>query len=108
MGYDWNHKRLYRIYCELQLNLRIKPRRRLKRPKPDALAVPDTPNHTWSMDFMQDQLRDGRSFRLLNILDDYNREGLAIEVDFSLPTTRVIRCLDQTIERRGAPKAIGC
>ncbi len=43
------HKRVYRIYCELELNLRIKPRKRLKRYKPDALAVPDAPNVTWSM-----------------------------------------------------------
>ena len=53
------HKRVYRIYCELELNLRIKPRKRLKRDKPDALAVPDAPNVTWSMDFMADRLGDG-------------------------------------------------
>jgi len=51
-GHQWNHKRVYRIYCELELNLRIKPRKRLKRDKPDALAVPDAPNVTWSMDFV--------------------------------------------------------
>ena len=65
-GHPWNHKRVYRIYCELELNLRIKPRKRLKRDKPDALAVPDAPNVTWSMDFMADRLGDGRAFRLLN------------------------------------------
>ena len=79
-GYGWNHKRVYRIYCELELNLRIKPKKRLKRDKPDALAVPGVPNHTWSMDFMADQLVDGRSFRALNVPDDFNREGLGIEV----------------------------
>ena len=68
------------IYCELELNLRIKPKKRLKRDKPDALAVPGVPNHTWSMDFVADQLVDGRSFRALNVLDDFNREGLGIEV----------------------------
>ena len=50
-GHPWNHKRVYRIYCELGLNLRIKPRKRLKRDKPDSLAVPEAPNATWSMDF---------------------------------------------------------
>jgi hypothetical protein len=65
----------YRIYCELELNLRIKPRRRLKREKPEELAVPDAPNVVWSMDFMADRLADGRQFRLLNVLDDFNREG---------------------------------
>ena len=97
-GFGWNHKRVYRIYCELELNLRIKPRKRLKRNKPDALAVPDVANHTWSMDFMADQLGDGRSFRALNVLDDFNREGLGIEVDFSLPAERVVRSLVRIIE----------
>ncbi len=105
-GFGRNHKRVYRIYCELELNLRIRPRKRLKRPKPDELAVPVAPNHTWSMDFMQDQLADGRSFRALNVLDDFNREGLGIEVDFSLPAMRVVRSLNQIIEWRGAPQII--
>jgi len=60
-GYGWNHKRVYRIYCELELNLRIKPKKRLKRDKPEPLAVPDRPNETWSMDFTADRLADGRS-----------------------------------------------
>ena len=105
-GHPWNHKRVYRIYCELELNLRIKPRKRLKRDKPDALAVPEAPNMTWSMDFMADRLGDGRAFRLLNVLDDFNREGLGIEVDFSLPAERVIRSLNRIIEWRGKPKII--
>ena len=105
-GHIWNHKRVYRIYCELALNLRIKPRKRLKRDKPEALAVPDAPNLTWSMDFMADRLGDGRAFRLLNVLDDFNREGLGIEVDFSLPAERVIRSLDRIIEWRGKPGTI--
>ena len=98
-GHPWNHKRVYPIYCELELNLRIEPRKRLKRDKPDALAVPEAPNMTWSMDFMADRLGDGRAFRLLNVLDDFNRDG--IEVDFSLPAERVIRSLDRIIEWRG-------
>ena len=105
-GYGWNHKRVYRIYCELELNLRIKPKKRLKRDKPEPLAVPDLPNDTWSMDFMADQLADGRSIRTLNVLDDFNREGLCIEVDFSLPAERVVRSLNQIIEWRGKPKTI--
>ena len=105
-GYGWNHKRVYRIYCELELNLRIKPKKRLKRDKPEPLAVPDVPNDTWSMDFMADQLADGRSVRTLNVLDDFNREGLCIEVDFSLPAERVVRSLNQIIEWRGKPQAI--
>jgi len=105
-GFGWNHKRVYRIYCELELNLRIKPRKRLKRDRPEALAVPDAPNDSWSMDFMADQLADGRSIRTLNVIDDFNREGLGIEIDFSLPSDRVIRALDQIIEWHGKPDAI--
>lgn len=81
-GLSWNHKRVYRIYRELELNLKIKPRKRLVRERPEPLAVPELPNWTWSMDFMADQLVDGRSFRTLNVIDDFNREGLGIEVDF--------------------------
>ncbi|SIS99421.1 putative transposase [Paracoccus saliphilus] len=95
--YPWNHKRVYRIYCVLELNLRIKPRKRLKRDVPGTLAVPERPNVTWSMDFMADRLADGRAFRLLNVLDDFNREGLSIEVDFSLPAERIIRSLKTSL-----------
>ncbi|MBU2874310.1 IS3 family transposase, partial [Marinobacter salexigens] len=107
-GYHWNHKRVYRIYRELELNLRIKPRKRLVRERPEPLSVPTTINTSWSMDFMHDQLEDGRSYRLFNVIDDYNREGLGIEVDLSLPSKRVIRALDQIIEWRGKPMQIRC
>lgn len=107
-GFTWNHKRVYRIYCELELNLRIKSKKRIKRERPEPLAVPNAPNNIWSMDFMHDQLEDGRSFRLFNVIDDFNREGLGIEIDFSLPAERVIRSLDQIIEWRGKPIAIRC
>ena len=60
------------------------------------------------MDFMHDQLSDGRNYQLLNIIDDFNREGLGIEVDLSLPAERVIRTLDQIIEWRGKPHSIRC
>lgn len=92
-GFVWNHKHMYRIYRELELNPRINPRKRLKRDAPDTLAAPERVNDTWSMDFMHDQLTDSRNFRLLNIIDDYNCEGLGMEVDFSLPAERVIRTL---------------
>lgn len=93
--FPWNHKRVYHIYRELELNLRIKPKKRLVREKPDPLSVPDQINVSFSMDFMHDQLGDRRSYLLLNIIDDYNREDLDVEVDFSLPSERVIRTLNQ-------------
>ncbi len=105
-GETWNHKRVYRVYCELGLNLRIKPRDRLERATPAALQAPGSPNAVWSVDFMHDNLADGRSYRSLNVLDDFNREFLAAEVDLSLPASRVIRALDQIIEWRGKPCAI--
>jgi putative transposase len=107
-GFKWNHKRIYRIYKELELNLRIKPRKRLNREKPEALSVPEAINQVWSMDFMHDQLETGKSFRLLNVIDDFNREALGIEIDFSLSSLRVIRALEQIISWRGKPKVIRC
>jgi len=107
-GHRWNHKRVYRIYCELELNLRIKPKKRMVRMKPEPLTVPAMINQVWSMDFMHDQLADGRAFRLFNVIDDFNREALGIEVDFSLPSERVVRSLEQIIEWRGLPSVIRC
>ena len=107
-GFTWNHKRIYRIYKELELNLRIKPRKRLNREKPEPLTVPEEINQVWSMDFMHDQLSDGRTFRVLNVIDDYNRESLGMEIDFSLPSERVVRALKQIIEWRGRPNVIRC
>lgn len=107
-GFNWNHKRVYRIYRELELNLRIKPKRRLTRAKPDALSTPVKINQVWSMDFMSDSLADGRLLRTFNLIDDYNREGLAIEADLSLTGQRVVRILEQVMEWRGKPNAIRC
>ena len=107
-GFGWNHKRVYRIYRELELNLRIKPKKRLVREKPDALTTPATINEVWSMDFMYDQLDNQKSYRLINVIDDHNREGLSMEVDYSLPAERVIRSLDQLMEWRGKPKRLRC
>ena len=107
-GFGWNHKRVYRIYRLLELNLRIKPRKRLVRDRHEPLNVPQAINQVWSMDFMHDQLEDGRSFRLLNVIDDFNREALGIEIDFSLPSERVIRALRQIISWRGKPSVIRC
>jgi len=97
--------------CErlrLELNLRIKPRKRIVRAKPQPFAVPDGINECWSMDFMHDQLSDGHSFRLFNVIDDYNREGLTIDVYFTLPSARVIRALDQVIEWSSKPQRLRC
>jgi putative transposase len=70
--------------------------------------VPKAINEVWSMDLMHDQLSDDRAFRLFNVLDDFNREGLGIDLDFSLPSARVIRALEQIIEWRGRLDVIRC
>jgi putative transposase len=105
-GYCCNHKKLYRIYTSLKLNIRRRIKRRLPQRVKQPLIVPDTINQSWSMDFMSDSLVDGRRFRLLNIIDDYNRESLWIEVDTSLPALRVIRVLIHLVEMRGKPTKI--
>ena len=103
-GFGWNHKRVCRIYRELKLNFRIKPRKRNVRHRPELIAVPETMNTCWSMGFMHDQTEDVRRYRLFNVIDDFNREGLTIEVDFSLPGIQVIRALDKVFEWHGKPK----
>jgi putative transposase len=105
-GHGWNHKRIRRVYCELRLNLRVKPRKRLPKRIPQPLVQPTSANQSWSLDFMSDSLVSGRAFRTLNILDDFNREALWIEVDTSLPAERVIRVLEMLISWRGCPRQI--
>ena len=75
-GYSWKHKRVYRISRELELNLRIKPHKRLKREVPEPLAVPESINECWSMDFMHDQLSDCRSCRIFNVIDNWTSQIL--------------------------------
>jgi putative transposase len=92
----------------MKLNIRRRAKRRLPERVKQALAVPTEPNQVWSIDFMSDRLTDGRKFRLLNVIDDFNRESLAVEVDTSLPSSRVIRVLDRIIAERGCPANIRC
>lgn len=105
-GYNWNHKRIYRIYTAMHLNIRRRAKKRLPARVKQQLFQPQTINEVWSVDYMHDTLWDGRTFRLLNIMDDYNRQMLAIEADTSLPVLRLIRLLEQLKECRGLPKMI--
>jgi putative transposase len=102
----WNHKRVHRIYKLMKLNICRKAKKRLPARVKQPLVVPQGANITWSMDFMSDALVSTRKFRVLNILDDFNREVLAVEIDFSVPAIRIIRVLNNLIEWRGKPKAI--
>lgn len=105
-GYAWNHKRVYRIYKQLGLNIRRKTKKRLPERVKTPLETLKAPNHVWSMDFMSDTLWNGRRYRLLNIIDEFNRELLDIEVDTSLPSRRVIETLNRICEWRGKPSVI--
>jgi putative transposase len=104
-GWQVNHKRVYRLYVEEKLSLRRKRGRKrsgVRQPLPEPVAA----NQAWSVDFMTDALSSGRRFRTLNIVDDYTRECLAIEVDTSLGGQRVVRVLEQLKRRRGLPRQI--
>jgi len=105
-GKKWNHKRVYRVYKLLKLHLRRKGKKRLPNRNPEPLMVPDESNHCWSIDFMSDALWCGRKFRTFNVLDDFNREVLDIEIDLSLPGQRVVRTLDQIAFWRGYPMKV--
>lgn len=102
-GVVCNHKRLYRVYKLLGLNIRRRMKRRLPARIREPLFVPAAANQGWSMDFISDSLADGRRFRVLNIIDDYNRESLALEIDTSLPALRVIKVLERLKATRGKP-----
>lgn len=105
-GKIWNHKRIKRVYNLMGLNIRRKHKRRLPNREKLPLEQPYTVNQKWSMDFMSDALTDGRKFRTFNLIDDFNREVLAVEADTSLPAKRVVRVLERVIWERGKPASI--
>ena len=105
-GHSWNHKKVYRVYRLLKLNKKRRGKRRLPTRVKQPLQQQSDINQNWSMDFMSDSLVSGRKFRTLNVIDDCNREVLAIEVDTSLSAKRVIRTLEQVITWRGKPQVI--
>jgi putative transposase len=105
-GYPWNHKRVHRVYCELRLSVSRRVKRKVPQRLRQPLAAPAVLNGTWALDFMHDALYGGRRFRTLNVLDEGNHQGLAIDVGTSIPSARVVRLMEQLIEVYGRPAAV--
>lgn len=105
-GLVWNHKRVWRVYCQMQLNHRRRGKKRVPNRYPLPLVSGEQINTSWSIDFMSDALWDGRRFRTFNVIDDFSREALAIEVDLNLPAARVIRTLERIAAWRGYPSKL--
>jgi len=107
-GVEVNHKRVFRLYRLEGLAVRRKHRKRLASALRTVLPPPTGPNERWSMDFVADAMTDGRRLRAFNVVDDYTRECLAIEVDTSIPGLRVARVLERISTTRPLPKFIVC
>ena len=105
-GRGWNHKRVHRVYRGLGLNLPSRTKRRMPQRLRQPLGAPARLNEVWALDFMHDSTYGGRRFRTLNVIDEGNREALAIEVGSSIPAARVVRVLEQLVEIHGYPKAL--
>lgn len=105
-GVRINHKKVFRLYRELDLKVRRRgARKRVLGARLEQIKIA-APNQRWSLDFVQDTLQCGRKIRMLTVIDDYTRECLDIAVDRSLSGERVKKVLDRLIEFRGKPKAI--
>lgn len=105
-GRPWNHKRIYRVYKRMNLHLRRPAKKRLPKRLRVPLYVPRLPDTVWSADFMSDTLLCGRRFRTFNVVDDFNREAMHIEVDTSITSDRLIRIFDRLKIERGLPQVL--
>ena len=105
-GRPWNHKHLHRVYCDMRLNLPRRCKKRLPDRVRQPLDLATQPNRCWALDFMHDTLYCGRRFRTLNVIDEANRECLAVEVGTSIPSARLIRVLSRLLDCYGTPDAI--
>lgn len=107
-GHTWNRKRVLRVYRAMNLKLRRKHKRRLPARVKNPLEAPARVNEIWSMDFMSDVLSDGRKLRVFNVMDDCNREALAMDVGLNYPARKVVETLGHLEEEIGLPKTLRC
>ena len=107
-GHKWNRKRVLRVYRKMGLKLRRKHKKRLPSRVKNPLDAPTMINEVWSMDFMADVLSDGRKVRVFNVMDDCNREALAMDVGLNYPARKVVETLENLEEEIGLPKTIRC
>ena len=105
-GHVWNHKKVHRVYCSMKLNLPRRAKKRVFTRERVPLLAPTAINQMWALDFMHDTLYDGRKFRLLNVIDEANREALRMECGNSFPARRLVRVMDELIDFYGKPRAI--
>lgn len=105
-GYPWNHKRIYRVYKLMQLNLHRPAKKRLPKRIRVPLYAPRLPDTVWSADFMNDTLANGRRFRTFNVVDDFNREALHIEIDTSITSARLVRVFERLKAQHGLPQVL--
>ena len=105
-GHVWNHKKVHRVYCSMKLNLPRRAKKRFFTRERVPLLAPTAINQMWALDFMHDTLYDGRKFRLLNVIDEANREALRMECGNSFPASRLVRVMDELIDFYGKPRAI--
>ena len=107
-GFEWNHKRVYRVYNAILFNKRVPLRKRLPARVKKTLDTPERENVTWSVDFVTDVLQSNRKFRVLNVIDDCDRVAVAQKVAPSMPAKRVIRFMEEIIWEKGKPDNIRC
>ena len=104
--HPWNHKRIYRVYKLMNLNLRRRAKQRLPKRHRVELYAPILPDKVWSADLMSDALQTGKRFRTFNITDDFNREVLNIEIDTSITSQRLVRLFERPRSEYGLPEVL--